>query len=43
MRMQAPDGGFYTGYDASYSTSGTSTNTETSRLAILALYGYPEG
>jgi hypothetical protein len=43
MRMQAPDGGFYTGYDASYSTSGTSTNTETTSLAILALYGYPEG
>jgi hypothetical protein len=42
LRMQAPDGGFYTGYDAGYSTSGTSTNTETTSLAVLALYGYLE-
>jgi len=42
MRMQALSGGFYTGYDASYSTSGTLTNTETTSLAILALYSYLE-
>ena len=36
-RMQAPSGGFYTGYDASYSNNHTSTNTETTCLAIMAL------
>jgi hypothetical protein len=42
MRMQAQNGGFYTGYDSSYSSAGTSTNTETTSLAILALYNYLE-
>jgi hypothetical protein len=37
LSMQAPGGGFYTGYDASLSHEGTSTNTETTSLAILAL------
>ena len=37
LRMQAPDGGFYTGYDASYSHQTTLTNTETTSLVILAL------
>lgn len=36
-RMQAPSGGFYTGYDANFSNDGTSTNTETTSLAIMAL------
>jgi hypothetical protein len=36
-RMQAPSGGFYTGYDANFSNDGTLTNTETTCLAILAL------
>ncbi len=37
LRMQAPDGGFYTGYDATYSHGTTQTNTETTSLALLAL------
>lgn len=40
--MQAQNGGFYTGYDSSYSPDGTLTNTETTSLAILALYNYLE-
>jgi hypothetical protein len=36
-RLQAPDGGFYTRYVPDFSTNGTTTNTETSSLAILAL------
>ena len=35
-RLQAPDGGFYTGYQPGFSPSGT-TDTETTSLAILAL------
>jgi len=42
LRMQALNGGFYTGYDSSYSRAGTLTNTETTSLAILALYNYLE-
>jgi hypothetical protein len=42
LRMQAPSGGFYTGYYDNFSTGMTSTNTETTSLAILAL-GYPRG
>ena len=37
LKMQAASGGFYTGYDENYSTNGTSTNVETTSLAILAL------
>jgi len=37
IRMQSTSGGFYTGYDASYSDDGTLTNTETTCLAIMAL------
>lgn len=37
LTMQAPDGGFYTGYDAEYSHGATLTNTETTSLALLAL------
>lgn len=37
MRMQASSGGFYTGYVANLSTDGTSTNTETTCLTIMAL------
>jgi hypothetical protein len=36
-RMQARSGGFYTGYATNLSNDGTSTNTETTSLAILAL------
>jgi hypothetical protein len=36
-RMQAPNGGFYTGYDDGFSNDNTSTNTETTCLAIMAL------
>ncbi|HZY94302.1 MAG TPA: hypothetical protein VFE98_05490 [Candidatus Bathyarchaeia archaeon] len=36
-RMQSSTGGFYTGYVSDYSTNGTTTNTETTSLAILAL------
>jgi len=37
LKMQAPDGGFYTGYDPSLSHDDTETNAETTGLAILAL------
>lgn len=37
LSTQAPGGGFYTGYDSGLSHEGTSTNTETTSLAILAL------
>lgn len=37
LMMQAPDGGFYTGYNASYSHGTTLTNTETTSLALLAV------
>lgn len=37
LKLQAPNGGFYTGYDASYSHGTTMTNTETTSLALLAL------
>ncbi len=37
LRMQAPTGGFYTGYDVGYSHGSTETNTETASLAVLAL------
>ncbi len=43
LSMQAPGGGFYTGYDSSLSNEGTSTNTETTSLAILALDAISEG
>jgi hypothetical protein len=36
LQMQAPDGGFYTGYNSNLSANGT-TNVETTSLAILAL------
>jgi len=36
-KLQAPDGGFHTGYSSDLSTNGTETNTETTSLAILAL------
>ncbi len=42
LRMQAPSGGFYTGYYGNFSTGTTRTSTETTSLAILAL-GYPRG
>jgi hypothetical protein len=37
LRMQGASGGFYTGYDANFSSNGTNTNVETTSLAILAL------
>ena len=37
LSMQDSDGGFYTGYNGSYSSEGTLTNSETTSLAILAL------
>lgn len=37
LRMRAPTGGLYTGYDAGYSHGSTETNTETMSLAVLAL------
>jgi len=37
LRMQAQNGGFYSGYDSSFSHEGTDTNTETTSLAVLAL------
>jgi hypothetical protein len=37
LRMQAPSRGFYTGYDANLSNDGTSTNAETTCLAIMAM------
>jgi hypothetical protein len=36
-KLQAPDGGFHSGYSSDLSTNGTATNTETTSLAILAL------
>jgi len=39
LRMQAPDGGFYTGYYPGLSHGGTNENTETTSLAVLALSG----
>lgn len=39
LRMQGTSGGFYTGYDANFSSNGTNTNVETTSLAILALLG----
>jgi hypothetical protein len=42
LRMQAENGGFYTGYNSSFSPDRTLTNTETTSLAILALYNYLE-
>ena len=43
LMMQAPDGGFYTGYDANYSHGTTLTNTETTSLALLALESVSQG
>jgi len=37
LQMQASDGGFYTGYYPGLTHDNTSTNTETTSLAILAL------
>lgn len=37
LKMNASSGGFYSGYDGDFSSNGTSTNTETTCLAILAL------
>jgi len=37
LAMQQPDGGFKTGYDSSLNPQNTSTNMETTSLAILAL------
>jgi hypothetical protein len=37
LQMQAPDGGFYTGYYPGLTHGSTTTNTETTSLAILAL------
>lgn len=39
LEMQAKDGGFYTGYYEGYSHGRTTTNTETTSLALLALEG----
>jgi len=39
LQMQAPGGGFYTGYYPDLSHGSTNTNTETTSLAILALSG----
>jgi len=39
LQMQAPDGGFYTGYYPGLTHGNNSTNTETTSLAILALSG----
>jgi hypothetical protein len=39
LKMQAPDGGFYTGYYADLTHGSTLSNTETTSLAILALSG----
>lgn len=41
LKMQGTSGGFYTGYDSSFSNNGTNTNTETTSLAILALLPTP--
>jgi len=40
LQMQAPNGGFYTGYNSNLSINGT-MNVETTSLAILALTEYP--
>jgi len=37
LDMRGNNGGFYTGYNASYFTAGTLTNVETTSLAILAI------
>jgi hypothetical protein len=37
LKLQDPDGGFYSGYDSRFTPNGTDTNTETTSLAILAL------
>jgi len=37
LQMQAPDGGFYTGYYPDLTHGNTTTNTETTSLAVLAL------
>jgi hypothetical protein len=39
LGMQAPDGGFYTGYNTTFSHGSSETNAETTSLAILALFG----
>ncbi len=39
LNMQGINGGFFTGYNASYSTVGTLTNVETTSLSILAMTG----
>jgi hypothetical protein len=39
LKMQAPDGGFYTGYYPDLTHGSTMSNTETTSLAILALSG----
>ena len=39
LKMQAPDGGFYTGYYSDLTHGSTMSNTETTSLAILALSG----
>jgi hypothetical protein len=41
LRMQGASGGFYTGYDANFSSNGTNTNVETTSLAVLALLPTP--
>jgi hypothetical protein len=37
LKMQAPDGRFYTGYYPGLRYGGTTANTETTSLAILTL------
>jgi len=39
LKMQAPDGGFYSGYLPDLTHDNTASNTETTSLAILALSG----
>jgi len=39
LKMQSPNGGFYTGYDTTFSHGSSKTNAETTSLAILALLG----
>jgi hypothetical protein len=41
LKMQAPGGGFYTGYTSDFSPDGSTTNTETTSLAVLALSAQP--
>ncbi len=43
LRMQGPDGGFHTGYDAGWGFAGTDENVETTSLAIIALNEQPPG